>query len=226
MVVCGVCGGVAMTRPRLLDLFCCGNVAQNSSIWYNDVGKEIPMSFTIKCEYCGKEVEAQRKTKRFCSTACEQRQRRDFPKERACRHCGKMFPVITRADANRQHCSKECAKNHNRKLIKAWNEEHPEAMKKYNANRVKKNPSTYQVGKRQERLEMIRLLGGKCIVCGVDNPYWLHIDYIPTTRNERYRHPRHLRYVREHLDKFRLLCANHHYELTLTGHIEGTDIWQ
>ena len=25
---------------------------------------------------------------------------------------------------------------------------------------------------------------------------------------------------------FRILCANHHYELTLTGKIEGTDIVQ
>lgn len=63
-------------------------------------------------------------------------------------------------------------------------------------------------------------------MCGVDNPFWLHVDYIPTSRGEQYRHPRHFKYVSEHLDDFRILCANHHYELTLTGRIEGTDITQ
>jgi hypothetical protein len=38
--------------------------------------------------------------------------------------------------------------------------------------------------------------------------------------------PRLLAYIRKNKDNFRLLCANHHYELTLTGMIEGTDITQ
>jgi len=46
------------------------------------------------------------------------------------------------------------------------------------------------------------------------------------SRELRYRHPRHLGFVMANLDAFRLLCANHHYELTLTGAIAGTDITQ
>jgi hypothetical protein len=184
------------------------------------------MTFIIRCEYCGKETEAQRKTKRFCSDSCAQRQWRDFPKERPCRHCGKKFPIITRSDANRQHCSKACAKAHNAKRIGEWHVEHPGAMQQYNENRIQKHPDTWRNKTRGERLEIITLLGGKCIVCGITNVNWLHVDYIPTTRNTPYRHPRHLKYVREHLKEFRLLCANHHYELTLTGRIEGTEITQ
>lgn len=214
-----------MNKPRLLDLYCCANFQHNKSSGIISAGGLL-MTTTITCHHCGKVFESQRSTRKFCSRACANRSAWAKEKIRNCSYCGKPFALKSAADANRQHCSKECAKNHNRKRIKTWQEERPGIMKKYNANRVAKNPGVYQQQKRQERLEMIALLGGKCIVCGVDNPYWLHIDYIPTTRNEQYRHPRHLKYVREHLDKFRLLCANHHYELTLTGHIEGTDIWQ
>ena len=99
-------------------------------------------------------------------------------------------------------------------------------MIQYNKNRTEKNPTIWQEKTRKERLEIIALLGGSCVVCAANNPNWLHVDYIPTTRGKPYRHPRHLRFVREHMNEFRLLCANHHYELTLTGKIEGTDITQ
>ena len=180
----------------------------------------------VTCQHCGKVFEAQRKTRKFCSSSCASRSAWAAEKTRNCQHCGKPFQLRSAGDANRKHCSQNCAKAHNRKRIKEWNDEHPDMMKQYNANRVAKNPNVYQTQRQQERLKMIELLGGKCIVCGADNPWWLHVDYIPTTRNKPYRHPRHLRYIREHLSDFRLLCANHHYELTLTGRIEGTDITQ
>lgn len=89
-----------------------------------------------------------------------------------------------------------------------------------------KNPGYYKEKARRERMAIIQLLGGACVVCGVANPYWLHVDYIPTTRDLRYRHPRNVGYIRRNVKDFRLLCANHHYELTLTGRIEGTAITQ
>lgn len=179
-----------------------------------------------KCQHCGALFEAQRKTRKFCSRACANRSSWAAEKTRNCLHCGNSFPLKSAADANRKHCSKACAKAHNVKRIKDWNQDHPDAMKQYNANRTNKNANAYKEQSRKERLAILELLGGKCIVCGVDNPNWLHVDYIPTTRGTPYRHPRHLRYVREHITNFRLLCANHHYELTLTGKIEGTDITQ
>lgn len=181
---------------------------------------------TITCAYCGVDVLAQRTTKKFCSTQCAQRFARGWPKKRACRHCGLEFEVRERADANRQHCSKECAKNHNAKRVKDWQEEHPGSMGVYNANRIAKDPGAWRSKSRSERERIIAMLGGACEVCDVTNPYWLHVDFIPTTRQSKYRHPRHYAWVSKHRDLFRILCANHHYELTLTGRIEGSDITQ
>lgn len=180
----------------------------------------------ITCQHCGKVFEAQRITRKFCSQSCANRSTWSAERFRACLRCGKQFPLNSSADANRQHCSKACAKARNAKKIKEWNQEHPDSAVEYRKNRIIKNPGMWKEKYRQERLQIISLLGGACIVCGAVNPNWLHVDFIPTTRDTPYRHPRHLKYIRENADKFRLLCANHHYELTLTGHIEGTEIYQ
>lgn len=169
---------------------------------------------------------AQRVTKKFCSTQCAQRHARGWPKKRECRHCGREFEVRERADANRQHCSKECAKNHNAKRIKGWSADNPDAMKRYNTTRVATDPDAWRKKNRTERERILELLGGACVVCGVSNPHWLHVDFIPTTREMRFRHPRHYAFVAKNRHLFRILCANHHYELTLTGRIEGSDITQ
>lgn len=171
-------------------------------------------------------MEAERATKQFCSATCAQRKARGWPKERTCRHCGTAFLVKDRSDANRQHCSKECAKNHNAKRVGQWHAENPQSMTGYNRTRLAKNPGAWRQKSRAERAAIIELLGGRCLVCGVANPSWLHADYIPTTRDRQFRHPRHLAFVRANRSDFRVLCANHHYELTLTGRIEGTAITQ
>ena len=181
---------------------------------------------TITCQFCHKEVQTERKTRKYCSDLCASRARTGFPKERTCNQCGKTFQVLTRGDANRQYCTQKCSKKANSKNVKGWVDEHPGIMKQYNANRVAKNPKTWQEKWQKERLAILELLGGKCVVCGVVNPNWLHVDYIPTTRNKPHRHPRNIAYIRSHKEDFRLLCANHHYELTLTGAIEGMDITQ
>jgi hypothetical protein len=99
-------------------------------------------------------------------------------------------------------------------------------MKRYNANRVTKDPEVWRRKQSSERDHIVAMLGGRCVVCGVNNPLWLHVDYIAGSRGLKYRHPRHIAYVRDHQDEFRVLCANHHYELTLSGRIEGTNITQ
>jgi hypothetical protein len=177
----------------------------------------------LKCVTCGKPLKGRQE--RFCSDKCYRR-RKVTDKERACRECGKVFPIKGVGDANRRYCSQDCSKKRYTKQLATWRFEHPEHMAVYNSNRLAKNPQAWTGKARKERLAAISLLGGKCVVCGVKNPNWLHIDYIPTTRGIPFRHPRHLRFVRDHLSDFRLLCANHHYELTLTGRIEGTDITQ
>lgn len=172
-------------------------------------------------------MEATRSDKQFCSPRCRMRARRGWTPERSCRYCGQTFTIgQVKGDANRQHCSKECAKKHNSKALSTWHAEHPDAMDGYNATRLAKNPGAWREKHRAERQRIIAMLGGRCLVCEVINPFWLHVDYVPGSRTLKYRHPRHPRFVRDHLSDFRLLCANHHYELTLTGRIEGTDITQ
>lgn len=181
---------------------------------------------TIQCLHCGAPTAARRKTRKYCSNRCATRHKGGWSYARLCRQCGQEFRVETRGDANRQYCSNACAKKANAKTIQGWKAANPQAMAVYNQARKARDPECWKRKQNGERLAILTLLGGRCLVCGADNPNWLHADYIPTTRGTPYRHPRHLAFVREHLDQFRLLCANHHYELTLTGRIEGTEIEQ
>lgn len=184
------------------------------------------MPATIVCLHCAKVFESARKTRKFCSVGCSNRAGWIIQKTRTCRHCGEEFTVTGPGAANRQHCSKECAKNHSAKIVKAWIQEHPEKHLEYRTAQKLRDPLANRERWRVRRGRILDLLGGCCVVCGASNPSWLHVDFIPTGRGTPYRHPRHYRYVAEHLDLFRILCANHHYELTLTGAIEGTDITQ
>lgn len=183
-----------------------------------------------QCLHCGEALpDGCRPDKKFCSTRCSQRhwyERPAFPYDRACRACATSFTVATRDDANRQYCSRACAKLAARKGSLVWQRLHQERRPGYEANRRKKNTAFWRDQRRSERRRILEALGGACVVCGVSNPNWLHVDYIPTSKNERFRHSRSLKFVMPNIHLFRLLCANHHYELTLTGRIEGTAIVQ
>ncbi len=125
-------------------------------------------------------------------------------------------------------CSKECRQTKDRASQLKFREANPNVMQKYNKTRVEKNPNVWRDKTGRERLKIIESLGSKCCVehCNVINPLHLHIDYIPTMIGTGFRHPRHKKWVLDNLKDFRLLCANHHYELTITGSIENTDITQ
>ena len=153
------------------------------------------MPSTVVCLHCGKVFESQRRTRKFCSTACANRSAWAAEKTRNCRQCGKPFPLRSAADANRQHCSKACAKKSVQKSTLAFYERNPKAdyTGQVNTRRAAKNPGMWRDKHRGERAEAIGLLGGGCVVCGVTNPNWLHVDYKPTTNGKPYRHPRHLK---------------------------------
>lgn len=179
-----------------------------------------------KCKTCNGGLEGKRPDAFYCSVHCYDIRKRCPDRERPCKQCSAKFPVANRSDANRRYCSQSCAKKANTKIAAGWRQDRPGYMREYNATRIAKNPDVWVEKSRQNRREALALLGDKCIVCAAKNPNWLHIDYIPTTRNTPYRHSRGVAYIRRHLHLFRILCANHHYELTLTGRIEGTDITQ
>lgn len=180
------------------------------------------------CKVCGVSLFGKRPDAKFCSEYCaNRRNRKTTESSRTCKNCKVEFVVEpTRSDANRRYCSRQCSRQASQKRTKTWLFNNPTAMKEHNANRTAKNPGVWREKYQAERHEILDILGAFCIVCGVNNLAWLHVDYIPTTRGKPSRHPRHPKYVREHKEDFRVLCANHHYELTLTGHIEGTEITQ
>lgn len=182
-----------------------------------------------KNEWCGKSLAGKRSIALYCSEKCYRARTRSAATERTCKQCGTVFPLVTRADANRQYCTQACAKRAASKIADKWlGEREPGWRHEYYITQTAKNPGRWVEKHRSERTQKLELLGGMCAVpdCGVTNPLWLHIDFIPTTRNSPYRHPRGIAYIRRNLNLFRLLCANHHYELTLTGKIEGSDVTQ
>lgn len=215
-LVCQQCGNGFIAKRH--DTKWCSGVCRHTAA--------VARSKQRQCQHCGKVFQSQRKTRKFCSQPCASRSAWVAEKSRLCRQCGKAFSLKSAADANRQHCSKACSKKAVQKSTLAFYERNPRYMDRVHKERIIKHPGMWREKHRNERLQAIELLGKACVVCGVTNPSWLHVDYKPTTNGKPYRHPRHLKYISEHVSDFRLLCANHHYELTLTGKIAGTTITQ
>jgi hypothetical protein len=187
-----------------------------------------PLAVDLYCGYCRKAIQG-RSDKRYCNARCAQRDRngrQQMPFIRKCRVCNGDVLISKPGDANRKYCSQRCAKKAYAKGVGIWNELNRGKIRIYRENRVKKNAEVWKQQARSERRRILESLGGRCIVCRVNNPSWLHVDYIPTTRREAYRHSRTLKFTLANLHLFRILCANHHYELTLTGRIKGTSIVQ
>lgn len=187
-----------------------------------------PLAIDLFCGYCRASISG-RSDKKYCNPRCAQRDRNNrqqMPFVRQCRVCQSEVTIAQPGDANRRYCSQKCAKRAYAKGIGIWKQLHPERLKEYGCERVKKNADLWKEKARLERKRILEALGGKCIVCEVANPVWLHVDYVPTTKGQPYRHSRTLKFTLDNLNLFRILCANHHYELTLTGRIEGTDIVQ
>lgn len=124
---------------------------------------------------------------------------------------------------NHKYCGDQCREIASKQQQGGFKVKNPKAHRRYNRNR---RPNYWRDKQQSERLEIVTSLGGKCCVCDITNPNWLHVDYIPTMQGTGLRHPKHKSYVLRHVEDFRLLCANHHYELSITGKIEGTDITQ
>lgn len=143
--------------------------------------------------------------------------------DRVCTVCDKPYKAVAPLQKT---CSKECRNIKNIRRNDSYGTKYTDRRDQYAKNRKKKNPDIWKDKNRKERMEIIEALGGECLACGHDNPLHLHIDYIPTMIGTGQRHPRHRRWMLDNLDKLRLLCANHHYELTTTGSIENTNIKQ
>lgn len=139
---------------------------------------------------------------------------------RICTVCNKDYKAVAPLQKT---CSEECRKLKNKQNSRKFRENNPNKQKEYNK---KRKPNYWKEKSKKEREEVLSALGSKCVVCGHNNSYHLHIDYIPTMIGTGHRHPRHKKFILDNIKDFRILCANHHYELTITGKIEGTNITQ
>jgi hypothetical protein len=135
---------------------------------------------------------------------------------RTCNWCGEPFVVPkTRGQGRRVFCSREHATLQYRDSKRKWQTMNP-SNPRYAKTPVVASPGLYVEKAWIERRHLIDFLGGKCVVCGIDNPRMLQLDYIPGryTPKHGHRHPRYPAYVRKHREDFQLLCANHHQEKT------------
>lgn len=142
---------------------------------------------------------------------------------RICIICGEEYEAVSYLQ---KACSDKCRLVKNKGLRDKFYFQNPDVRKKYTKNANIKDPDRYKKQRWNKRLELFKILGGGCIVCSHSNPLHLCIDYAPTMQGTGLRHPEHFAWIRDHKEDFRLLCANHHQELSTTGKIEGTNIVQ
>ena len=76
----------------------------------------------------------------------------------------------------------------------------------YNKNKQKAN-SFAKEWRKSKRQELISLFGGKCILCGIDNPILLDFDHI---NNDGWKDSKKniIFHVQENPERFQLLCKN------------------
>lgn len=79
----------------------------------------------------------------------------------------------------------------------------------YVKNRLKVN-AYFRESLKKLRKECLGKLGEKCVICGEDNERYLHLDRIKGGAHSRQQY-----WIKNHLDEFQLLCANHHNEKTV-----------
>ena len=111
----------------------------------------------------------------------------------------------------------------NKKRIKQWNQDHADRILEYRKKQASQ-PNYFRKAALRRRMKVLSVLGGKCVVCGIDDLLFLQCHYIPTIKGMGWRHPKHDRWIIDHKEDFMLLCANHHQELSITNQIRGFNV--
>ena len=86
-----------------------------------------------------------------------------------------------------------------RRTRRRFYERHKERMSQY-----------WKTWRRKKTEEIIQKLGGRCKVCKESNIRYLQFHY-----KKGGKHPRYKAWILKHIKDFKLLCANHHNELTV-----------
>lgn len=144
------------------------------------------MKNTYICKKCGKQFVCYHNGK-YCSRDCYWNSR--WSKNKTCKTCGKK--LIT---GQYRYCSRECMK-------KYWDKND------YHLNKKKRM--------RDRKIEIMKLLGGKCVKCG--NTDFRVLDINHKDKNKKKRPPKlhytmsnRLREWSKNISNLELLCANCH----------------
>ena len=135
-----------------------------------------------------------------------------------CRFCNCELKEDNWYKSLRRKNSRIC-KSCNLRVNNKWRKEHPESSQKYSKEYYRKHPKYNIKWCRENRIvirkEMLSAYGGKCSMCGIDNPIVLDIDHINNNGSydrkrgmwgwRLYRWLRKNKYPR---DNFQLLCRN------------------
>jgi hypothetical protein len=164
---------------------------------------------TKKCKICGNDFEKKSNSHLFC----------DKCKTKTCKYCGKEF--VFEARRKPLFCSSECYLLHRWGAKKCKNcgidSKTIFCSKKCRKNFWNKNDYPLVRKKRiwDRKIEIIKILGGKCIICGVTDIRVLEINHkdrsqkkIPPKR--QYTWQRRLKEWSDNFDNLELLCANCH----------------
>ena len=144
------------------------------------------MKQTKLCKKCGKKFITYHNC-RYCSRDCYWLSR--WGKENECKVCGKKLK-----ENQFRYCSKECRRTF-------WDKND------YHLRKKKRNW--------EQKLSLIKELGGKCIICGNRDIRVLDINHKDRDRKKRpkrlcYTWQRRLKEWKDNKDNLELLCANCH----------------
>lgn len=145
------------------------------------VSKE-KITYTRKCECCGKEFSTKISNQKYCSLECrceadskrdrDEREKKYISRTYVCKECGTVFTTKF-TDTHSVFCCKSCAEKHDRR-IEHQSERHRKYMRRFKSQREKQirdnfveNVSYNSIYKRDR---------GICQICGLPVVYDKHAD--------------------------------------------------
>ena len=106
---------------------------------------------------------------------------------------------------------------------KAWRDRHPARSRQSNKEWTERHPGWWAIRRRQLRLEVLALYGGKCACCGESDARvltFVHVNggggeerRLPGTKSSGFLYA----LKREHREDIQILCANCHQAKTYYG---------
>lgn len=191
-----------------------------------------------KCKLCKENFITNRELARFCSTRCFGLSKKITYIFKKCSYCNKRIK-IKKGDHDKKYCSRDCFLNYfwnytgkcytcNKKIKKGRYcnncTETYQAHKKYHYNK-----SWLKIRKKQwdQKLEIIKKLGGCCKKCGINDIRVLDINHLDPSVKTKYKNQTTQRRLKDWIKNIKtleLLCANCHRIYTWEQMKYGQDL--